>query len=48
MQDQRYDLHALCNLTWALAVFDHLTPQRFRWVLRPCLLGMGQAAATER
>lgn len=31
--DQRYDLHALCNLTWALAVFDHLTPQRFSELL---------------
>ncbi|PRW33797.1 RAP domain [Chlorella sorokiniana] len=31
--DQRYDLHALCNLTWSLAVFDYLTPQRFSELL---------------
>ncbi|KAI3434905.1 hypothetical protein D9Q98_002959 [Chlorella vulgaris] len=23
------DLHSLCNVAWALAVFDYLTPQRF-------------------
>lgn len=39
-QDQRYDLHALCNLTWSLAVFDYLTPERFRQVQQSRLIAV--------
>lgn len=27
---QAYDLHSLCNVAWALAVFGYLTPERFK------------------